>query len=150
MRRRATKLRFLVEAAPDADLIVDRVADAVGVAESVPGQRGTHWAVGRFFEELARRRPLVVVFDDIHWGEPTFLDLVEAIDRGRRPTRRSCCSAWRGRTCSSSARTGARESRSASRLSLAPLSDDAAEQLIGEPPRRVCAYAQTCAAASPR
>ncbi|MGH2943148.1 MAG: ATP-binding protein, partial [Solirubrobacteraceae bacterium] len=26
---------------------------------------------------LARERPLVVVFDDIHWGEPTFLDLIE-------------------------------------------------------------------------
>ena len=25
------------------------------------------------------RRPLVVVFDDIHWGEPTFLDLVEHV-----------------------------------------------------------------------
>ena len=28
---------------------------------------------------LARDRPLVVVFDDIHWGEPTFLDLIEHI-----------------------------------------------------------------------
>src|SRR5205823_6210228 len=25
----------------------------------------------------AARRPLVLVLDDIHWGEPTFLDLVE-------------------------------------------------------------------------
>ena len=79
------KIRSLVETAPDADLIVDRVADAVGVAESVPGQRGTPWAVGRFFEELARRRPLVVVFDDIHWGERTFLDLVEAVAAESRP-----------------------------------------------------------------
>ena len=29
------------------------------------------------FEALARDRPLVLVFDDIHWGEATFLDLVE-------------------------------------------------------------------------
>ena len=28
---------------------------------------------------LRRDRPLVVVFDDIHWGEPTFLDLVEHV-----------------------------------------------------------------------
>ena len=73
------KIRSLVEAAPDADLIVERVAEAIGVAESVPGQRGISWAIGRFFEELAHRRPLVVVFDDIHWGEPTFLDLVETV-----------------------------------------------------------------------
>ena len=28
-------------------------------------------------EALARQRPLVVVLEDIHWAEPTFLDLVE-------------------------------------------------------------------------
>jgi tetratricopeptide (TPR) repeat protein len=26
---------------------------------------------------MARNRPLVLVFDDVHWGEPTFLDLIE-------------------------------------------------------------------------
>ncbi len=31
------------------------------------------------FEDAARQRPLVVVFDDIHWGEPTFLDLLDHI-----------------------------------------------------------------------
>src|SRR5207248_742668 len=30
-------------------------------------------------EVLARLRPLVLVFDDIHWGEATFLDLVESL-----------------------------------------------------------------------
>jgi class 3 adenylate cyclase/DNA-binding SARP family transcriptional activator/predicted ATPase len=28
-------------------------------------------------EELARERPLVAAFDDVQWGEPTFLDFVE-------------------------------------------------------------------------
>ena len=55
------------------------MTETIGVAESVPGQRGIPWAIGRFLDELAQRRPLVVVFDDIHWGEPTFLDLVEAV-----------------------------------------------------------------------
>jgi class 3 adenylate cyclase len=47
--------------------------------------RGTHstseifWAVRAQLEEAARERPLVVVFDDIHWGEPTFLDLLDHI-----------------------------------------------------------------------
>ena len=35
------------------------------------------WAVRRILEHLARERPVVVVFDDIHWAEPTFLDLIE-------------------------------------------------------------------------
>ena len=34
------------------------------------------WAVSRALEEQA---PLVVVFDDIHWGEETFLDLIDGV-----------------------------------------------------------------------
>ena len=40
----------------------------------------------RFCESLARERPLVVVFDDVHWAEPTFLELVEHLaDKGEGP-----------------------------------------------------------------
>ncbi len=35
------------------------------------------WAVRKAFEEMARKRPLVLVVEDIHWAEPTFLDLLE-------------------------------------------------------------------------
>ena len=37
------------------------------------------WAVRAQLEEIASERPLVVFFDDIQWGEPTFLDLVDHI-----------------------------------------------------------------------
>ena len=37
------------------------------------------WGVRRLFETLARKRPLVVVLDDLHWAEPTLLDLVEYV-----------------------------------------------------------------------
>src|SRR5215213_7509783 len=33
--------------------------------------------VRKSFEELARERPLVICFDDVHWAEPTFLNLVD-------------------------------------------------------------------------
>jgi class 3 adenylate cyclase/tetratricopeptide (TPR) repeat protein len=33
--------------------------------------------VRKGFEELARERPLVICFDDVHWAEPTFLNLVD-------------------------------------------------------------------------
>jgi DNA-binding SARP family transcriptional activator len=37
-------------------------------------------------EALAREQPLVLVIDDVHWAEPTFLELVEHLaDRGRAP-----------------------------------------------------------------
>ncbi len=34
-------------------------------------------AVRKIVEELAEERPLIAAFDDVHWAEPTFLDLVE-------------------------------------------------------------------------
>ncbi|HEY3463076.1 MAG TPA: adenylate/guanylate cyclase domain-containing protein [Gaiellaceae bacterium] len=34
-------------------------------------------ATRSLFEELARDRPLVAVFDDVHWAEETLLDLIE-------------------------------------------------------------------------
>jgi class 3 adenylate cyclase/predicted ATPase len=37
----------------------------------------TAWAVRRFLDTLARDRPLVLVLEDLHWAEPTLLDLVE-------------------------------------------------------------------------
>jgi class 3 adenylate cyclase len=37
------------------------------------------WAFRKLLESRASERPLVVVFDDIHWGEPVFLDLVEHV-----------------------------------------------------------------------
>ncbi len=37
------------------------------------------WAIRAQLEEVAQDRPLVVVFDDVHWGEETFLDLIDHI-----------------------------------------------------------------------
>ena len=37
------------------------------------------WAVRRLLEAVAANEPLVVVLDDIHWGEDVFLDLVDHI-----------------------------------------------------------------------
>jgi DNA-binding SARP family transcriptional activator/tetratricopeptide (TPR) repeat protein len=73
------KLARQLEGEDDADVISARVAELTGLAEaSWPVDEG-FWAVRTFFEALARRSPLVLVFDDIHWGEATFLDLIEHI-----------------------------------------------------------------------
>jgi class 3 adenylate cyclase/tetratricopeptide (TPR) repeat protein len=37
------------------------------------------WSVRYVLDTIARRRPLVVIFDDIHWAEPAFLDLIEHV-----------------------------------------------------------------------
>jgi predicted ATPase/class 3 adenylate cyclase/DNA-binding SARP family transcriptional activator len=63
-----------------AALIADRVAEAIGLGDAGRGtSEETFWAVRRLFEALARTRPLVVLLDDLHWAEPTFLDLCEHV-----------------------------------------------------------------------
>jgi class 3 adenylate cyclase/tetratricopeptide (TPR) repeat protein len=37
------------------------------------------FAVRKLFEAAAAERPLVVLFDDVQWAEPTFLDLIEHV-----------------------------------------------------------------------
>ena len=70
-------IREALEGRSDADLIVERVLGATGAAREAGGGEETSWALRRLFEALARERPLVIVFEDIHWGEPTLLDLIE-------------------------------------------------------------------------
>jgi DNA-binding SARP family transcriptional activator len=61
----------------DAELVAKRIAGLAGAAQE-PGSLGeSYWAVRRLLEELARRRPLALVLDDVHWADPALLDLVE-------------------------------------------------------------------------
>jgi class 3 adenylate cyclase/tetratricopeptide (TPR) repeat protein len=70
------KLEALVEGGPNADDIVANVGGLLAWNE--PGAvEDAYWSVRKLFEHLARDQPLVVVFDDIHWAEPVFLDLIE-------------------------------------------------------------------------
>jgi class 3 adenylate cyclase/DNA-binding SARP family transcriptional activator/tetratricopeptide (TPR) repeat protein len=62
---------------PKAELIAERLAEAVGFAVPSGKSEETFWAVRKLFEALARRRALVVVLDDLQWAESTMLDLVE-------------------------------------------------------------------------
>jgi class 3 adenylate cyclase/tetratricopeptide (TPR) repeat protein len=71
------KVRSLLQPGGDSDLIADRLDALLGLSPVTPGIQETFWAVRKLFEELAARGPLVVLFDDVHWGESTFLDLLE-------------------------------------------------------------------------
>jgi class 3 adenylate cyclase/predicted ATPase len=72
-----TTTERLVVGEEHAGLIAERVAAAIGQAESGGETEETFWAVRKVLESLARERPAIVVLDDLHWAEPTFLDLVE-------------------------------------------------------------------------
>jgi DNA-binding SARP family transcriptional activator len=72
-------LGTVLAAAEDADLVTQRVLELVGLAEgTAPVDEGA-WAVRRLFETLGHERPLLLVFEDVHWAEPTLLDLIEQL-----------------------------------------------------------------------
>lgn len=58
---------------PPNEAIAALLGDGMASADDVA------LAVRRLFEKKAADRPLVVVFDDVQWGEPKFLDLVEHV-----------------------------------------------------------------------
>jgi class 3 adenylate cyclase/tetratricopeptide (TPR) repeat protein len=62
-----------------AGLAAERVAGLLGFAETATSSDEGLWGVRKLLESLARRKPLVVVFDDLNWAEATFLDLVEHV-----------------------------------------------------------------------
>ncbi len=49
------------------------------LVRGAPTPNELFWNVRAQLENVAQERPLVVCFDDIHWGEETFLDLIDHI-----------------------------------------------------------------------
>jgi tetratricopeptide (TPR) repeat protein len=66
----------LVADAPQAELVADRVAQAIGLTGGSAPTEEIAWAIRKFLEALARHQPLVVVIDDIQWAEPALLDVL--------------------------------------------------------------------------
>jgi hypothetical protein len=71
----------------DGALAASRIAAAVGPAEAAASSEEIAWGVRKLLEVLARERPLIVVMDDIHWAEPTLLDLIEYVATFARDAR---------------------------------------------------------------
>ena len=59
--------------------VADHVAGAISLGPAGGSPEEISWAVRKLFEALARDRPLIAVVDDIHWAEPTLLDLLEYV-----------------------------------------------------------------------
>jgi class 3 adenylate cyclase len=71
------RVRERLGTTPDAETILARIAEPLGIANEPAPVEELVWAVRRFLEKLAAGGPLVVVIDDLHWAESTVLDLVE-------------------------------------------------------------------------
>ncbi|HTO25387.1 MAG TPA: AAA family ATPase [Gaiellaceae bacterium] len=62
------------------EAVADLLALAAGVLDAVEGERSQQeiaWAVRAWAEQLAEAQPLVLLFEDVHWGEEPLLELVE-------------------------------------------------------------------------
>ena len=55
------------------------IRSLLGETEAATSAEEIAWAFRKTLEHAAAERPLVVVFDDIQWGEETFLDLIEHV-----------------------------------------------------------------------
>jgi predicted ATPase/class 3 adenylate cyclase len=63
------------------EAVAETLASAIGLSEKQFAVEETFWAARRLLERLAAERPLVVVLEDLHWAELTFLNLVVSVLR---------------------------------------------------------------------
>jgi predicted ATPase len=73
------KIAAELEDEQTAQRVADRVAEVIGLAEAGGTVEEGFWGVRKLFEALAGKRSLIVVFDNLNWAEPTFLDLIEHV-----------------------------------------------------------------------
>jgi class 3 adenylate cyclase len=64
------------EAGPQIAALVEAL---LGISESAGSIEETFWAVRKVLETTSRVRPVVVVLEDLHWAEPTLLDLISHV-----------------------------------------------------------------------
>ncbi len=113
----------------NASLAARRVAALVGLEETGETAEQGFWGFRKLAESLARERPTVIVFDDVNWGEPHFLDLVEYLAESvrdapllvvvmARPELLELRPAWGG------------GKRNATSIFLEPLSEQQARELL--------------------
>jgi class 3 adenylate cyclase/tetratricopeptide (TPR) repeat protein len=125
----------LIPGTPDADWVQRHLGALIGLPDSGVSagsdRRSELFAAWRhFFEALAEQRPLVLVFEDLHWADDGLLDFVDYLAEWAgqvpllvvgtaRPELLARRSGWGG------------GKPNALTLSLAPLSDDDTARLMG-------------------
>jgi len=123
------KITALFGEDPEGPVLASQVAGLVGLAPAAAPQEESFRAVRRAFEALAAERPLVVMFDDIHWAEPAFLDLVDHLaDWTRDAPILLICLARQELLDARPAWGGGKHT--ATTIQLEPLSDDESAALI--------------------
>jgi len=71
------KLLELFADQDEGERVYERLAGVLGFRGPEVVAQEIFWAVRRLLEALAATRPVVAVLEDVHWAEPTLLDLLE-------------------------------------------------------------------------
>jgi class 3 adenylate cyclase/tetratricopeptide (TPR) repeat protein len=64
---------------PREEAAAAAIRSLLGETEVATSAEEIAWAFRKTLEQAAVKRPLVVIFDDIQWGQETFLDLIEHV-----------------------------------------------------------------------
>lgn len=75
----AAAFREVLDDGPDTTNIVNRLLAVGGYRRDEIVPEDVPWAVRIFLEQLARRQPVVLVIDDLHWADAGVLDVIEHI-----------------------------------------------------------------------
>jgi tetratricopeptide (TPR) repeat protein len=78
-RRVRERLAEVLGDEPNAAAIAARILETLGLAEGSAASEETFWGLRKLFEAIARNAPIILVLDDIQWGEATFLDFIEHV-----------------------------------------------------------------------
>jgi class 3 adenylate cyclase/tetratricopeptide (TPR) repeat protein len=108
--------------------VTERIASAIGLSDAQFPIEELFWGVRKLFQRLAEHKPLVVLFDDIHWAAPTFLDLIEQLLESAVGSPLLIVCPARHALLEHRPKFG--EQRDAVRIELEPLSGDQAELVI--------------------
>jgi tetratricopeptide (TPR) repeat protein len=70
------RIEALLDDVPNRRVVAAGIAQLLGIAEGSATAPETAWAIRHFLVAQAADRPLLVLVDDIQWGEPTLLELL--------------------------------------------------------------------------
>jgi class 3 adenylate cyclase len=127
-------VRDLVSAPADAARIEAHLRSLVGLAplaEIAGGRREAAFAAWRhFLEAVARERTLVLVFEDVHWGDEALLDFIEHLLEWSRDVGLLIICTARPEIVQQ--RPAWREKENATPLDLLPISEQETGELVAE------------------
>ncbi len=127
--------RKLAEAVAALELderVLESLRSLVGTGTEARGDRSEHFTAWRvFFEALAERGPVVLVFEDLHWADDDLLDFVDhLVDWAAGVPLLAVCTA-RPELLERRVGWGGGKSNALT-LSISPLSDDETARLLAE------------------